>query len=142
MRIRNKTYDIWYNMKRRCLDPTHDRFCDYGAKGITVSEDWLSFENFKRDMGERPEGKTLDRIKNTLGYSKENCRWATPTQQTLNKGVRKDSSTKVRGVAKHKLRDKWRAYGTIEGVTITLYYGSSFEEAVVARRAWEAKNVT
>lgn len=76
------TYRSWATMKRRCLDPKFKDYPLYGGKGITVCERWLqSFANFFEDMGERPEGMTLDRRRNTLGYSKRNCRWATRLTQ-------------------------------------------------------------
>jgi hypothetical protein len=55
----------------------------YGT--ISVCEEWKSFDNFLKDMGERPKGMTLDRIDNTKGYSKDNCRWATQAEQNRNR---------------------------------------------------------
>lgn len=80
----SRTYNSWSNMVRRCTQPYHHKYYLYGAKGITVCDEWLDFSNFLRDMGERPEGKTLDRINGEIGYSKENCRWATPKEQQRN----------------------------------------------------------
>jgi hypothetical protein len=74
------TYSSWQSMKRRCKPDQK-----YGQKGVTVCERWMSFENFLADMGERPEGTTLDRIDGSKGYSPENCRWATQEQQTANR---------------------------------------------------------
>jgi hypothetical protein len=71
-------------MRLRCLKPSHKAYKDYGAKGIKICERWMKFENFLADMGERPEGTTLDRKNGTKGYEPGNCRWATPTEQTNN----------------------------------------------------------
>jgi hypothetical protein len=69
----------------RCTNKNHPAYKNYGGRGITVCESWLSFENFLADMGERPEGLSLDREKNELGYSKTNCRWVTRVTQERNK---------------------------------------------------------
>lgn len=78
-----RTYATWRNMYRRCHEETHPSYANYGARGIRVQ--WKSFANFIGDMGEQPEGLSIDRIDNNGNYSKTNCRWATTGQQARNK---------------------------------------------------------
>ena len=79
------TYTSWIAMKQRCLNKKHPAYHKYGELGITICDRWKdSFVNFYTDMGARPEGKTLDRIDGFEGYYKENCRWATATEQMNN----------------------------------------------------------
>jgi hypothetical protein len=83
------TYRTWTGMKNRCLNPKQDNYPRYGGAGVTICERWMTFANFLADMGEKPPGATLDRIKNELGYFKENCRWESPlTQGRHRKNVR------------------------------------------------------
>lgn len=72
-------------MVRRCTDPRVKDFRKYGARGIRVCPEWLKFDNFLADMGERPEGHSIDRIDSRFGYSKANCRWATMETQLANR---------------------------------------------------------
>lgn len=71
-------------MKQRCLSKTHFAYSRYGGAGISVCETWLDFRNFLKDMGLRPKGTSLERINNTLGYSPDNCKWATRVEQARN----------------------------------------------------------
>lgn len=71
-------------MLQRCNHPSQQSYKYYGGRGITVCERWRTFENFLTDVGERPDGRTLDRIDNERGYEPGNCRWATAREQRLN----------------------------------------------------------
>lgn len=78
------TYRSWRMMRTRCQNPNYDGFHDYGGRGITVCPEWNAFEGFLADMGERPEGTTLDRIDVDGNYEPGNCRWATVSEQNRN----------------------------------------------------------
>lgn len=77
-------YSIWDSMIARCDRPSRKDFHRYGGSGISVCDRWKTFQNFYNDMGDRPDGMSIDRIDNTKGYHPDNCRWATAKTQARN----------------------------------------------------------
>lgn len=93
------TYFSWFNMKRRCRIVERKETKNHGQRGISYDPSWKRFSGFLNDMGVRPENKTLDRIDVNGNYCKENCRWATLSEQNINR--RPGSNTGIKGITKH-----------------------------------------
>uniref|UniRef100_A0AB39BZA2 HNH endonuclease n=1 Tax=Pakpunavirus sp. TaxID=2833053 RepID=A0AB39BZA2_9CAUD len=78
-------YRSYRTMRQRCLQKTAKRYPEYGGRGISICDHWLSsFENFLADMGERPEGHSLERIDVDANYSPDNCKWIPSSEQARN----------------------------------------------------------
>lgn len=129
---------IFSNMCSRCNNKSNPEYENYGGRGIKVCDRWNiskggSFENFYEDMGEPPEGMTLDRIDVDDGYSPQNCRWATTGLQAYNIRKKKNNSSGRTGVY---WEPRWKHYVVqITKDKKTKYVGStkSFEEACEMR---------
>lgn len=84
------TWWSWNAMRKRCLDSGHHGWQYYGGRGVKIHPSWIfNYDQFKADMGPRPEGMTLDRIDVNGNYEPGNCRWATPSQQRRNQRPRR-----------------------------------------------------
>jgi hypothetical protein len=95
-------YKTWSNMLSRCHDPNQTGYENYGGRGITVCEEWHHFKNFARDMGSKSSELSIERIDNSKGYSKENCKWDTRSNQCVNRRIFKNNTSGYRGVVKTK----------------------------------------
>lgn len=137
-------YAVWNMMKQRCHVETYKHYADYGGRGIKVCEDWHTFENFHRDMGDPPfKGASIERLDNTKGYSKDNVVWANRSTQNNN----------TRRSVRFTYKDKEYTLGELANLSgikkATLnsriyLYGMSVKEAIETpvRTASEAATLT
>lgn len=131
------TYQCWLDMIARCTRTTNPAWEDYGGRGISVHPSWMEFSNFVADMGEKPDGLTLDRKNNDGPYSPDNCRWATPQEQAQNQRVRKDNKTGVRGVHWFAKRGLYQVHLCVSGRNKTIGSRADFFEACCLRKSAE-----
>ncbi len=125
-------YKVWNNMLSRCNNKNHPRYPDWGGRGITVCDEWLKFAGFYSDMGDRPSPHhTLERADNKLGYTKDNCYWATPAEQSLNRR----SNTHLTHAGETKTIKEWSDTLGVKAVTISsrLRRGYTIERALERR---------
>lgn len=86
--LHKATYSSWSSMRRRVSPNSRFYYRNYAGRGITLEhKPWEKFENFLSDMGDRPDGMSLERIDNSKGYSPGNCKWATMKEQVSNTRV-------------------------------------------------------
>lgn len=134
------TYYSWVGMIQRCYNSNNIRYENYGGRGITVCQEWRkSFEVFFKDLGKRPQGLTIERIDNNLGYFKENCKWATYTEQNLNRKIQKNNKTGIKGVSWDARCQKYRVTLKINYKQYDIGHFKNLEDAKVARIAAEQK---
>ena len=139
-KVGTKIYYCWDNMKARCSNPNSIAYKDYGGRGIIYDPHWESFENFYRDMGDCPEGMSLDRINVNGNYCKENCRWADRSTQSYNTRMSDNNTSGRTGVY---LADEeyglWKAMIYINGKLTYLGCSKSYDKACKLRADAELK---
>lgn len=133
------TYNSWRAMKERCTNTKNLHYDIYGGRGISFPEKWANFEGFYEDMGERPDGKTLDRVNNDLGYSKENCKWSTVSEQNINGGLRSDNKTGYRGITVNK---NYPEFYLVSYKSKIVFRTKDLAEALEIRRKYVEKELT
>lgn len=133
-----REYRIWEGMNERCYQPGNTSYPHYGAKGIEVCDRWrgpYGFENFIKDMGDRPSPRhSIDRIDVYGDYTPENCRWATPIEQACNRR----NNAPIPGVNYDKSSKRWRARYRANGKNLSKLFLTR-EEAIDQRVEWLSK---
>lgn len=132
-------YKAWTGMRQRCNNPKNSAYRNYGALGIKVCKRWDNFADFIADVGERPQGMTLDRINPQGHYEATNVRWATKAQQQRNQRVNSKNTSGQPGVIWDKLRNKWKAYITVNNKIVNIGRFDKIKEAKAARLEAERK---
>lgn len=136
-RSSHSLYTTHKMMKQRCYNPKEKKYKNYGGRGIKVCDRWLGkegFNNFIADMGERPEGLTLDRINNNGDYEPSNCRWATYSEQSINTRLRSDNKSGYVGVSWDVINNRWRVTLTRNKITMELGRYLDLTDAIQARK--------
>lgn len=128
------TWTSWSAMKHRCAAKSGTNFEHYVKREITVCDAWQEFPNFLRDMGERPLGKTLDRINNDGNYEPSNCRWATSSEQQKNKADKYNKDGLFAFMTQHPEVAYSKVY-----IGFLIRKGKSFEEII---SKWRLKHAT
>lgn len=127
-------YRSWQAMRTRCFNPKNADWHSYGGKGIQVDPLWDDFRQFLADMGRRPSpAHTLDRIDSSKNYTKDNCRWATPTIQARNREHTKLDMEKARYIRREYRRTRESAQHLADELGISIH--SVF--AVLQGRVWK-----
>jgi len=138
---KTKIYGVWCSIKQRCLNPNDKSYINYGARGITICDDWesdfMAFYNWAMSNGYR-ERLEIDRINNDGNYEPSNCRWTTSFINASNKRIYKNNTTNYKGVT--KAGDKFRARVQRNNKRISLGLFDCPKEAHIAREKYLLDN--
>lgn len=142
---KHRFYNRWCGMMERCYDKAHNRYQNYGGRGIIVSEEFKNSAVFLNYLDSLPgygiDGKTtLDRIDNNGNYERGNLRWASRNTQQHNKRVSINNTSGVKGVYYVKQHGQWRAFLYINDKNIHIGYSKTIEGALKKRNSYIIKN--
>lgn len=127
-----RIYAIWRGILNRTRNKNYGPYARYGAKGVTVSDDWLTFDGFYKDMGSSYfDLACIDRVDNEKGYCIDNCRWVTSAQNNYNTRSCENTSSRFKGVSLCKVTNKWKTGISHKGVRYHLGYFSDENEAAL-----------
>lgn len=131
-------YNSWRAMLDRCNNSNNDKYNHYGGRGITVCEEWRSFDRFYLDMGKKPSKTyTIDRIDTEGNYEPSNCKWSTVNEQVRNRRILRNNTSGASGVMWNKQNNKWAVVITVDNKKIHLGYFADFNDALQARKEAE-----
>ena len=131
---KTKEHHIWVAMKQRCINPNNKAYMRYGGRGIKVCDKWMnSFPAFLLDMGNKPDGLSIERIDNDGNYEPSNCKWATRLEQNLNQRLQKRNKSGYKNIRWREERHGWETYKRIRGKRIYLGLFTSKQEAINAQ---------
>lgn len=128
-------YSVWNGMWARCTSPASASWLNYGARGIRVCDEWLTFARFVSDMGPRPSNMhTIEREEVNGNYTPKNCVWATHSEQCVNRRTFKNNSSGTTGITLKG--GSWEARFDFEHVRYNVGWFKTIDEAVAARKAF------
>lgn len=143
-KTKHPLYNTYKGMLARCNNPNSKYYKYYGGRGIKVSKSWqgrYGFVHFVRDMGDKPDGYTLERKRNNGNYSRYNCTWAPMTTQALNKRIANVNTSGYVGVHYFKATGRWQAYIDYRRKRKNLGYFEKLADAIEARRIAESERM-
>lgn len=132
-------YGVWADMVKRCENPKHSQYANYGGRGITVCKYWReNYANFIESMGPRPPNATVERRDVNIGYCPENCHWESDRGvQNFNTGGHRNNTSGKAGVMWDNQRNLWQAFIYKNKKKYFLGRFDKLENAIEARRAGE-----
>lgn len=130
----SRPYRIWAHIIERCDNPNSMYYMDYGGRGVSYPQKWVTFEGFWDDMHKGySDDLEIDRIDPNKDYNKSNCRWTTESMQAYNQRLRGTNTSGRTGVYKSKAKDSWWAEIRKDGRNVFLGTYHSFDAACAAR---------